>query len=168
MNAIRTVDVAIIGAGVSGLTAARRLTEAGRSVVVIEAGDRVGGRTVNLDVADGVITEGGGQWVGPGQDRVLALLDELGLDTFKTFVDGQSLYHRNGTSKRYDGTIPPLSPPVLADFAQLQLRRRARGGRSAGPRARRGSRCADQSRSCTSMSAATTLAALSASGIGSS
>lgn len=118
----RTVDVAIIGAGVSGLTAARRITQAGRSVVVIEAGDRVGGRAMNIDVADGVITEGGGQWVGPGQDRILALVDELGLATFKTYVDGKSIYHRNGKSKRYDGTIPPLSPVAIADFAQMQLR----------------------------------------------
>ncbi|MEU5134575.1 FAD-dependent oxidoreductase [Streptomyces californicus] len=49
--------------------------------MVIEAGDRVGGRTMNLDVADGVITEGGGQGVGPGQDGVLAFLDALGLET---------------------------------------------------------------------------------------
>lgn len=73
MSELSTTDVIVIGAGVSGLTAARRLAQAGRSVVVIEAGDRVGGRTMNLDIADGVITEGGGQWVGPGQDRVLSL-----------------------------------------------------------------------------------------------
>ncbi|KZB82838.1 flavin monoamine oxidase family protein [Amycolatopsis regifaucium] len=117
-----TTDVVVIGAGVSGLTAARRLTQAGRSVVVIEAGDRVGGRAMNLDVADGVITEGGGQWVGPGQDRILSLLDELGLTTFKTHIAGESIYHRRGRSKRYEGLIPPLSPLALADFAQLQLR----------------------------------------------
>ncbi|MFF0493989.1 flavin monoamine oxidase family protein [Nocardia sp. NPDC004068] len=122
MNGFRSTDVVVIGAGISGLTAARRLAQAGRSVVVLEAGDRVGGRTMNLDVADGVVTEGGGQWVGPGQDRVLALLGELGLRTFETYVDGKSIYHRRGRSKRYDGTIPPLSPLALADFAQLQLR----------------------------------------------
>ncbi|MFB8004928.1 flavin monoamine oxidase family protein [Nocardia sp. NPDC056000] len=122
MTEPRRTDVAIIGAGISGLTAARRLTQAGRSVVVLEADDRVGGRTMNLDVADGVITEGGGQWVGPGQDRVLLLLDELGLQTFTTYIAGKSIYHRRGRSKRYDGLIPPLNPLALADFAQLQLR----------------------------------------------
>lgn len=118
----RTADYVIVGAGVSGLTAARRLSQGGQSVVVIEASDRIGGRTVNLDVGDGVITEGGGQWVGPGQDRVLALIDELGLETFKTFVDGKSIYLRKGKEKKYDGTVPPLNPLVLADFAQLQVR----------------------------------------------
>ncbi|WP_336792030.1 flavin monoamine oxidase family protein [Gordonia malaquae] len=122
MTEQRTVDAVVIGAGISGLTAARRLTQTGRSVAVIEAGDRVGGRTMNLQVTDGVITEGGGQWVGPGQDRVLALIDELGLTTFKTFINGKSIYHRRGRSKRYDGTIPPMSPLAIADFAQLQLR----------------------------------------------
>ncbi|MFB6832910.1 FAD-dependent oxidoreductase [Streptomyces hydrogenans] len=81
MTAPRTTDVVVIGAGVSGVSAARRPAQADRPVVVIEAGDRVGGRTMNLDVADGVITEGGGQRVGPGQDRVLALMDALGLET---------------------------------------------------------------------------------------
>ncbi|MFD9847485.1 flavin monoamine oxidase family protein [Streptomyces parvus] len=118
----QSADVVVIGAGVSGLTAARRLAEAGRSVIVIEANDRVGGRTVNLDVGDGVITEGGGQWVGPGQDRILALMDELGIETFKTYVEGKSIYRRQGKTKLYTGTIPPLSPVVLADYAQAQLR----------------------------------------------
>ncbi|MCF2129494.1 FAD-dependent oxidoreductase [Strepomyces sp. STD 3.1] len=115
-------DVVVIGAGVSGLTAARRLTQTGQSVVVIEANDRVGGRTVNLDVGEGVITEGGGQWVGPGQDRVWALMDELGIETFKTHIEGKSMYLRNGRTKLYQGTVPPLSPVVLADYAQAQLR----------------------------------------------
>ena len=59
------VDVVIVGAGLAGLTAARRLTAAGRSVVVLEARDRVGGRTLNHEVADGVISEMGAQFVGP-------------------------------------------------------------------------------------------------------
>lgn len=121
---VRTnADVVVIGAGISGLTAARRLIRSGVSaVLVLEANDRVGGRTLDLDVAEGVVTEGGGEWVGPGQNRVLGLIDELGLSRFKTYVDGKSVYLRNGNRQTYTGTTPPLGPDALADFVQLQTR----------------------------------------------
>ena len=112
-------DVVVVGAGISGLTAARRLTQAGRSVLVLEASDRVGGRTVNLDVADGVVTEGGGEWVGPGEDRILALIDELGLSTFKTYAEGETIYLRNGVRQTAAGAVPPFSEAALADFVQV-------------------------------------------------
>src|SRR5262245_13754123 len=115
-------DVVVVGAGISGLTAARRLIQAGRSVLVLEASERVGGRTVNLDVGAGVITEGGGEWVGPGQDRILALIDELGLSTFKTYVEGQSIYLRNGSRQTYTDPDIPLGPDALVDFVQMQTR----------------------------------------------
>ena len=87
---MESVDVVVVGAGLAGLTAARRLRQEGRSVVVLEARDRVGGRTLNHTFADGTIVELGGQWVGPTQDRVLALADELGLATFPTYDAGRS------------------------------------------------------------------------------
>src|SRR5688572_27764197 len=119
---VRRADVVVVGAGISGLTAARRLVEAGKSVLVLEANDRVGGRTVNLDVQDGVTVEGGGSYVGPGQDHVLALIEELDLKTFTTYVTGKTIYHRNGNRQTYEGTIPPMGPDALADFVQLQTR----------------------------------------------
>lgn len=116
-----TADVVVIGAGISGLVAARRLVAAGNSVVVLEANDRVGGRTHSLRLEDGLTTEGGGQWIGPGQDGIFALVEELGLSTFKTYTEGRSVYHRAGKRSLYSGTIPPLqSPTALADFAQAQ------------------------------------------------
>lgn len=114
-------DVVVIGAGISGLVAARRLVAAGLSVVVLEANDRVGGRTHDLVLEDGLSTEGGGQWIGPGQDRIFALIDELGLHTFNTYVDGQSIYYRAGKQSLYTGTIPPLhSPLALTEFARAE------------------------------------------------
>src|SRR3954453_261460 len=118
---VKRADVVGVGAGISGLTAARRLVQAGvKSVVVLEANERVGGRTINLDVAPGVITEGGGEWVGPGQDHVLGLIKELGLQTFKTYIDGNTVYHYQGKRSVFRGTVPPLSASALADYVQLE------------------------------------------------
>ena len=91
---METLDVAVIGAGLAGLTAARRLQQEGRSVIVLEARDRVGGRLLNHTFTDGTIVELGGQWVGPTQDRVLALADELAITTFPTYEQGDHLSDR--------------------------------------------------------------------------
>ena len=72
-------DVAVVGAGLAGLTAARELTAAGASVTLLEARDRVGGRTLNHPLGDGQVVEVGGQWIGPTQDRLAALADALGV-----------------------------------------------------------------------------------------
>lgn len=61
-------DVAIVGAGPSGLAAATALRKAGLTVAVIEARDRVGGRTWT-DTIDGAVLEIGGQWVSPTRPR---------------------------------------------------------------------------------------------------
>jgi monoamine oxidase len=120
--ATHDVDCAIVGAGLAGLAAARALVAAGRSVVVVEARDRVGGRTLNADIGDGKVVEAGGQWVGPTQHRIMALIRELGLETFPTHGDGDNLVEYRGRRRRYRGTIPRLSPLVLADVAQAQAR----------------------------------------------
>ena len=84
-------DVVMIGAGPSGLTAARELKRAGLSVAVLEARDRVGGRTWT-DTVDGAMLEIGGQWVSPDQTALLALLEELGLETYSRYREGESIY----------------------------------------------------------------------------
>jgi monoamine oxidase len=53
-------DVIVVGADLAGLVAARRVTEAGRSVAVLEARDRVGGRVLNQEIGDGQVVEMGG------------------------------------------------------------------------------------------------------------
>jgi len=130
MSGMRTDDagVLVVGAGIAGLAAARRLTQAGVDVQVVEARDRVGGRTLSVPIpgADpddpAAVLDMGAGWVGPTQDRVLALAGELGLTTFGTYDEGANLAEHRGTMRRYAGTIPRLGPLMLADIGQAQAR----------------------------------------------
>ncbi len=117
-----SADVAIVGAGLAGLAAARAVAAAGKRPVVLEARDRVGGRTLNEPIGGGKVVEIGGQWVGPGQKRVLALIAELGLETFPTYAEGRNLFERRGRIRDYEGTIPRVSPLALAEIG-ASLRR---------------------------------------------
>jgi monoamine oxidase len=118
----READVAVVGAGLAGLTAARRLVETGLDPLVIEARERVGGRTLNHDIGDGKVVEVGGQWVGPTQRRMLALSRELGVETFPTHDEGENVIEWRGEKRRYRGAIPRINPAILADVAQAQVR----------------------------------------------
>ena len=125
---IRDADVAVIGAGLAGLSTARGLAAAGASVVVVEARERVGGRVLNEDIGGGNVVEVGAQWIGPTQDRLAALAAELGVDTFPTHTHGQNVFEYGGRLRRYSGTIPRINPLVLVDVerAQRKLNRLAR------------------------------------------
>ncbi|MGH3342815.1 MAG: flavin monoamine oxidase family protein [Carbonactinosporaceae bacterium] len=116
------IDAVVVGAGLAGLVAAERLQGSGYHVVVLEARDRVGGRTRNEPVGDGHVVETGGQWVGPGQDRVLALLQRLGLATFPTHDEGEHVLELAGHRSRYSGDAPVRNPVVRYDMART-LRR---------------------------------------------
>ncbi|MSO41744.1 MAG: FAD-binding protein [Solirubrobacterales bacterium] len=116
------VDVLVVGAGLAGLVAARALVAAGRTTLVAESRDRVGGRTLNHPLGDGEVAEVGGQWVGPTQERVLALAAELGVKTFRTHYDGKNLLDLGGRRRRYRGAIPRMAPHVLLDVDRARRR----------------------------------------------
>ena len=95
------VDYCVVGAGFAGLTAALRLKQAGRSVAVLEARDRVGGRTYTEVLADGSWIDRGGAWIGPDRDRVYALMNEFGVPAYKQYIDGESMMIVGGKQHRY-------------------------------------------------------------------
>jgi monoamine oxidase len=116
------VNYCVVGAGFAGLAAALRLKQAGESVALLEARDRVGGRTFTEVRDDGIWIDRGGAWVGPGQDRIKALMNEFGVPGYKQYVDGKSMMIVDGKQHRYSGTIPlTMSPWVSANLGAVFL-----------------------------------------------
>ena len=105
-------DVVVVGAGLSGLCAARKLRAQGASVIVVEARDRVGGRTLTQQIGSAAF-DLGAQWIGPDQQRVHALVDELGLQTAPTFTDGKKVLEVAGKVSTYKRSIASMSVPNL-------------------------------------------------------
>jgi monoamine oxidase len=115
-------DVCVVGAGYAGLTAARRLSQGGKSVVVLEARDRVGGRIWTERLADGSPVDRGGAWLAPYHDAVYALAREVGVSTYKTWVKGAHLLVDGDRTRRYTGLIPKISPLAVVTIAWTQLK----------------------------------------------
>lgn len=115
-------DVIVVGGGISGLTSAYRLRQSGLSVRVLEAAGRVGGRTKSGRSETGVMIDGGGQWIGPGQDRVAALAKELGAETFLTHHKGRGIMHMNGRRRTHPHELQVAFPGIGLDFAQAAVR----------------------------------------------
>src|SRR5690242_11000652 len=114
-------DVIVVGAGLAGLKAAQELVKAGRSVIVLEAKDRVGGRLKYGEVA-GRNADLGGQWVGPGHSALLGEATRLGIETYKQHTEGKTVMQLMGKLVSFTGDVPKM--PLLALLELYAMQRR--------------------------------------------
>jgi monoamine oxidase len=118
----RSADVIVVGAGLAGLTAARELVSKGRSVLVLEARDRVGGRVLSHTLEGGAYSELGGMFTGPTQDRIQALANDVGVGLFPTYNSGNNVFiGGDGRREEFPSDTPlgsaPADPLVAPDIA---------------------------------------------------
>ncbi len=113
---VRRVDVVVVGAGFAGLSAARAIARAHRSVVVLEARDRVGGRVLNHSLGGGKVVEAGGQYAGPTQDRILALARAYRVRTYPAYDRGDTVTIFGGVRRL------GFSPELGAESRRLTAR----------------------------------------------
>lgn len=122
------LDTIIVGAGFSGLAAARLLQKENKKLVVLEARDRVGGRTHTRYLKDQMYVDLGGQWIGPTQDRMYELAKECGINWYNTYNEGKNILDLNKTIRTYTGLIPKMDVLSLIniDYVLKKLDRMAK------------------------------------------
>ena len=122
---VEEVEVLVIGAGLAGLTAARDLLRAGQtSVVVLEARDRVGGRTLNHRLRNGQVCDAGAEWIGPGHTAIEELARDLGIATFPSEYAGKTVF-RSGRGRFLTdtgGTFSLDDPRIVAELEAMARR----------------------------------------------
>lgn len=112
------VDVVVVGGGLAGLSAARVIADAGLTTVVLEARDRVGGRTLNRRIGDGIF-DMGGQFVSPDQENVRRLVKEFNLQLVPMYREGRKIQDLAGDVSTY--SLPVPMPPFWKPFPFANL-----------------------------------------------
>jgi monoamine oxidase len=116
-------DVVVVGAGLAGLTATRELKDAGWTVRLLEARDRVGGRLKGDALGNGKVADLGGEYFGDKSTAIAETARSVGVNGFRTYDEGRRITFLNGRRYEYTGLFPlRMSPATLADFGQAVLK----------------------------------------------
>ena len=116
-----SVDVVVVGAGIAGLVAARRIARDGRSVLLVEARKRVGGRVLNHPLRDRRRSSRPAARSSAPPRTTSRLGPGAEVPTFKEYNKGNSVYVSSTLGRlEYSGTVPP-DPTILLDAAILLL-----------------------------------------------
>ncbi|MBC3842800.1 FAD-dependent oxidoreductase [Streptacidiphilus sp. 4-A2] len=115
-------DVIIIGAGFAGISAARELKQAGKTVAVLEARKRLGGRSLSRPIGDGKVVELGCEFHGQPDSISAVTGRSVGIEAHKVYDEGYRLIDDEGKLSRWKGAAPKVSPAALVDFGQAALR----------------------------------------------
>lgn len=118
MSTERLYDTIVVGAGLSGLSAAQQLLLAGRDVLVLEATHRAGGK-IQSELVDGMPLDLGAQWIRPGYEKVLELIQLLGLQVVEKTWEGNDFYFARGVKRYFDGPVPNLKVTDRLNAARL-------------------------------------------------
>jgi len=113
------LDTIIIGGGFSGIAAARILHKANKKFLLLEARERLGGRTHTKYFPDGKYVDLGGQWIGPTQDRMYELAKEHQVAWYETFNEGKNILDLNQVIRTYTGLIPKMDVASLINVDYL-------------------------------------------------
>jgi monoamine oxidase len=119
---VQSADVVVVGGGLAGLAAARQVVGTGRSVLVLEARDRVGGRVLSHTLQGGSYSELGGMFTGPTQDHIQALAEDFGVDLYATYNTGNNVFvGGDGRREEFPSDTPlgtaPADPLIAPDIA---------------------------------------------------
>jgi monoamine oxidase len=115
-------DVIIVGAGLSGMIAARKVLDAGLKPLILEADERVGGRILTQDVIPGIPVELGAQWIGDTHERMFRLAAELGVETYPQYDQGETSYELVGSGVLRENEFHTRFAAALKEL-ELVLRR---------------------------------------------
>ena len=115
MQTIQT-DIAIIGAGYAGIAAAKKLQEVNKNFIILEARDRIGGRTLSEQLECGAHIDLGAKWIGPTQHHVWSWVKETNTETYDTYDTGKNILSYKNKVSTYKGTIPKIDPLSLIDL----------------------------------------------------